>query len=841
MTTSPFVRWRVLMVRLGVPAIALAVLAHAGFRRMWLLPPLGPLLDPVRGVWAVGLQPDVPEGPVTIPTTGETIEVVFDRRGVPHIYATSVEDAARALGYLHAFHRLFQMELQTRATAGRLTEWLGARALEPDREQRRLGLAWAAERELAVLDSTSEFGRVLLAYAAGVNARIAHLELRDLPFEYRLLGAKPMAWDALHTFLFIERMAYTLSYLTPEFEYERLTERFGRAVADALVPANAPIQEPIVPSRRAMPALDAVELPAIPAGTTGTLGAGGVAAAGQGGSAAEAPVVRRSAELREASNNWVVRGSRTATGYPLLAGDPHLDLTLPSTWYEAHLVVPGRLDVYGVTFPGAPVVAIGFNRDVAWSFTNTGADVVDFYEETLDDSTRPSTYLMDGVWHPLASRIEEYRNPDGELVATDTLYFTHRGPVLRRDGRALSMRWTALEGQDAVSALWDIADARSADEWVDAMRRFRAPIQNGVVADRAGDIAVLSSGRYPLRPGDGDGRRIRDGTTAASDWQGELPPEGIPYARNPPQGYLASANQQPVDPRMDHVYLGADWPSPWRAMRINELLRADSAVTPDAMRRYQTDPGSARADWLVPAFVDATQRERAAGRVGDHAVRAAALLAEWDRRYTKDNERAVLFEEAVRALLPAVWDELQTADGEPAFGFPSEHLLVALLGMPDHPWWDRRETTDVIETRDAVLAAALTDGYRTTRERYGEPETGRWRWDGIRHANIWHPLGVARLSALDVPVQGGPGTLNPSSGSGTHGASWRMVVSLSPDLAAWGVYPGGQSGNPLSKWYRDRVARWSAGELDSLLVPASPTALSDTLVAGRVRIGGERP
>jgi penicillin amidase len=831
-----------MVVRIGVPALFLAGLVYAGFRRVGPLPPLGPLLDPVHGVWVVGRQADVPDRPVTIPGMADTVDVVFDRRGVPHIFATTVEDAARALGYVHAFHRLFQMELQTRATAGRLTEWLGDGALRLDREQRRLGLAWAAERELAALDSASEFGRVLLAYAEGVNARIAELGPRDLPFEYRLLGAHPAPWDVLHTFLFIERMAYTLSYFVPEFEYEELAKRFGTGVADALVPVNAPIQEPIVPSGRATPALDPV---ALPAGATGATGAtarqDGRAAGDAAVDRSAVPPFRRSAALREASNNWVVSGARTATGHPLLAGDPHLDLTLPSTWYEAHLVVPGRLDVYGVTFPGAPAVAIGFNRDVAWSFTNTGADVVDFYEETLDDSTRPTAYLMDGTWRPLASRLEEYRDRRGRRVGADTMYFTHRGPVVRREGRALSMRWTALEGQDAVSALWDIADARSVDEWLAAIGRFRAPIQNGVVADRAGDIAVLAAGRYPVRPADGDGRRIRDGTASASDWQGDLPPERVPYARNPRQGFLASANQQPVDPLTGGAYLGADWPSPWRAMRINQLLRADSAVTVDAMRRYQTDPGSARADWLVPAFLEAVQGERAAGRASDEAIRAAELLAEWDRRYTRDNERAVLFEQALRALAPAAWDELREPDGGPAFGFPSDALLVALLATPDHPWWDDRRTPDLVESRDGVLAAALVAGYRATRERYGEPDAGGWRWDRIRHANIWHPLRLARLSALEVPLQGGPGTLNPSSGSGTHGASWRMVVSLGPDVTAWGVYPGGQSGNPFSRWYRDRVPRWAAGELDRLPTPPTPAALADTLVAGRVRIVGGRP
>jgi len=617
------------VLRLAVPALLLAGLLYVGYRRVGLVPALGPLLDPVHGIWAVAAQAEFPDGTLVLPGASDSVEVVFDARGVPHIFARSVEDAARALGYAHAYHRLFQMELQTRATAGRLTEWFGAGALGLDREQRRLGLAWAAEHERAALDSTSELGRVLQAYAEGVNARIAQLTSRGLPFEYRLLGAAPEPWDVLNTYLFMQRMGYTLAYLTPEFEFARVADRFGEAVADGLVSRNSPIQQPIVPSRRAMPVVEPVELPAAAAAAEGQRGRGAERVGG-----AVDPSITPSLDPsgREASNNWVVAPSRTAAGFPLLAGDPHLDLTLPSTWYEAHLVVPGRLDVYGVTFPGAPVVAIGFNRDLAWSFTNTGADVLDFYGEVLDDSVQPTRYRLDGGWQPLDRRLEEYRDRRGRVVATDTVYFTHRGPVRMSDRGPLSMRWTMLEGSNPVAPLWDIADASSVDEWAAAMRRYRAPLQNGVVADRSGNIAVLSAGEYPIRPDGGDGRIIRDGTMSASDWVGFLPPERQPFARNPAQGYLASANQQPVDPRESGDYLGADWPAPWRAMRINQLLRADSAVTPDAMRRWQTDPGSARADWFVPAFLDAVIAERRAGRASPAAVRAAELLAEWDRR-----------------------------------------------------------------------------------------------------------------------------------------------------------------------------------------------------------------
>jgi len=403
------------------------------------------------------------------------------------------------------------------------------------------------------------------------------------------------------------------------------------------------------------------------------------------------------------------------------------------------------------------------------------------------------------------------------------------------------MRWTMLEGPNPVAPLWDIADARSVDEWFEAMRSFRAPIQNGVVADRAGNIAVLAAGEYPIRPESGDGRVIRDGTTRASDWRGFLPPERQPASRNPPQGFLASANQQPIDPRMDPAYLGADWPAPWRAMRINQLLRADSAVTPEAMRQYQTDPGSARADWFVPAFLDAVVREARAGRAPAEAGTAAELLAGWDRRYTVDNERAVLFEEAMRALRDLLWDELASDSGNGSVVSPAEAVTASLLATPENPWWDDTRTPDRVETRDGILAAALARGYAAARGRYGDPDAGGWRWGSIRQANVWHPLRVAALSAPALPIQGGPGTLNPLSGTGTHGASWRMVVQLGPDIVAWGVYPGGQSGNPFSAWYRERIPRWAAGELDSLSFPPTTDAMPAAAVRGRTVLVGKRP
>jgi penicillin amidase len=824
--------WGGRVLRVAAPAVLLGAGLYAGFCRIGRLPALGAFLDPAHGVWAVAAQRDLPGRRITLPALADSVRIVFDERAVPHIFAANTADAARALGYLHARFRLFQLELQARATAGTLSEWLGPSVLRFDREQRRLGLARSAAAEYAVLDSTSEIARIVVAYAEGVNARIDELGPRDLPLEYRLLGVRPARWQPVNSFYLIKRMGYILAYLPDELTYERLVAAVGPATAAALMPVNSPIQEPIVPTRWGM-RVEGGEIPLPAAGAAGAAGAaasaggldgGAVAAARGGGDGVWLP---RGEGAGEASNNWVVAPWRSANGHALLAGDPHLDLSLPSIWFEAHLVVPGTLDVYGVTFPGGPIVPIGFNRDIAWSFTNTGADVLDFYEEALDDSTSPARYRVDSAWRPLERQVETYRGPDGAVLAMDTLYFTHRGPLIRTPGHARSLRWTVLDPGNAVAALWTVAQARSVAEWRQAMESYRAPIQNGVVADRGGQIAVLSAGSYPIRPPGGNGLTIWDGTTSASDWRGFLPSTRYPYALNPAQGYLASANQQPVDPAVDPTYFGANWPTPWRAMRINTLLRGDSSLTPEAMRRFQTDPGSARADWFAPEFLAAVQRESAANRATDDMRTAARLLAEWDRRYGMDNERAVLFEYALQALDNATWDELAVpgdTTGRRVYA-PSSTVLAALLGRPASPWWDDHRTPLVVETRDQILAGSLAAGYRRLVAEHGPPERSGWRWDKVRHQNIWHLLRFKSLSALDIPVQGGPGLLNPSSGAGTHGASWRMVVDLGPVVRAWGVYPGGQSGNPVSPWYADRIPKWAHGELDELPFPADPEAL----------------
>jgi penicillin amidase len=818
------------------PIAVLAVVLHLGSRPTGPLPALGAFLDPVHGIWAVARTAELPPtARAVIPGLESEVEVIYDERRVPHIFAPTRADLSRALGYVIARDRLFQLELQARATAGTLTELVGERVLEVDRQSRRLGLAWAAKRDWERVQNDPELAEPLIAYAEGINAFIDAMGPEDVPFEFHLLGRKPMRWKPEHTLYLLKRMGWTLAYSSVELRKAWLASKAGRAAADGLIPRNSPIQEPIQPHRGPRDLSVTIPPPGAPDADAAiqmeTLQAffGPMDLARDGDGRALG------------SNNWAVSASRSTTGGAILAGDPHLSMTLPSIWYEAHLVVPGEMDVYGVTFAGTPAIVIGFNRDVAWTFTNTGSDVMDYYRERVDDPEAPTRYRLDGEWRPLESRIEEFRGPTGDLLAVDTIRHTHRGPMTEVEGDYVSLRWTVLEDQGEIGPLLRLNTAGSVEEWLDVMSTWHAPTQNGLVAGRDGRIAIRSAGRYPVRPEQATGDWFFDGSTSESDWKGWLPIDRFPQALDPAQGYLASANQQPIDPDDDDIFIGADWPAPWRALTINALLRAKERHSPEDLERYQTFPGSARADRLVPAFLQAVAVLSDRGDATPEMTAGAELLATWDRRYTTDNEVAILFESAVEALEERLWDELHD-DDDPRRLTPGTDIVAALIEDPRNAWWDVRET-ETVETRDEVLAASLAEALVRERDRLGPEGSDAWHWSEHRQANILHLMQLRSLSRTEIPVQGGPGLLNPSSGDGRDGPSWRMVVSLGDEVSARGTYPGGQSGNPVSPGYSDRIEAWAEGALQPLRYPRSPEELeADGQVRSRLWLsaGGGR-
>jgi penicillin amidase len=389
------------------------------------------------------------------------------------------------------------------------------------------------------------------------------------------------------------------------------------------------------------------------------------------------------------------------------------------------------------------------------------------------------------------------------------------------------MRWTVLDPSDPLAAFRDGSHATTARGFLDVLAAgYFAPAQNMLAADRGGTIGIRSTGHYPVRAGDGSGFVVRDGRRSANDWRGWLPVSRYPQAIDPAQGFLASANQQPIDPAATADFWGGGY-DPWRALRINALLRADSAVTPETMRRWQTDPGSERANLFAPRFLAAAERVAARGGADAERLReAAALLAQWDRRYVRESPRAALFEQAMREAVDRTWDELVGPNGR-RVATPGTAMLAVLLADSASAWWDDRRTRDRVEDRDALLAASLLAARDSLVARLGAPDGGRWEWRHVRHAQINHLLRLPALSRLGLPVQGGPGTLSPSSGAGTHGASWRMVVELGPEVRAWVTYPGGQTGDPSDPRYTDRLPKWLAGELEPARVPRAPDALPD--------------
>ena len=797
------------------------------------VPPLGPLLDPLNGAAASVRYADLPSTErQRISGISDSVQVLYDVRGVPHIYAKRSEDAYRALGFAVARDRLFQMELTYRAASGTLTELAGARALPLDREARQLGLGWAAERKWAALAENNPGRQAMIAFADGVNAYRATLTPASTPVEYKLLGTTPMLkWEPRYSVYLLLRMALTLAYDPEDLRRTRVAALVGRSAADALFPRNNPIQEPIQPvAGRTAPREAWSALPPPGAADTSLL-VPAKAASVLEHTALAMPGAEQTGDAL-GSNNWAIAPQRTASGGALLSGDPHLDLSLPSIWYEAHLVVKDSVDVYGVTFPGAPSIIIGFNQNVAWTFTNTGGDVADYFLEEVDNAARPTTYKLDGQWKPLTSRVETFRSASGAVLATDTVYYTHRGPTMRENGRFLSFRWTAHDPSNEIDGFLQATRATTVQQWQTAMRGYQSPTQNMLVADRSGTIGLRSQGEYPLRPAGGDGAYVRDGRLTVSDWVGMAPWDSMPQVTNPAQGFIVSANQQPFDPAVIPRYIGGNWPDPWRAIRINELLRADDKVTPQRVREMHMDPLNVRARMLAPYFV------RAAERSGNPALSAAAtLLRDWDYRYGLSARAPVLFEAAMKRAVRDTWDELSAETGKPAVATPATVVFLELLRDSTSAWWDDRRTPTATETRDGLLAASLSaawDSLTTTLGPVGEA----WDWSRRGGINVRHLLNLPGFSREHLPVTSGYGTIAPASGAnGSHGASWRMIVELTRERrVAWSIYPGGQSGNPASKRYDDRLESWRTGQLDSLVVPESAAAFPKSRILSTLEL-----
>lgn len=773
-----------------------------------MIPPMGEFLNPFAGFWQNNTRQDrLPEN-LDVPGLRADVRIEWDERRVPHIFAANLPDAFMAQGYVTARERLWQMEIQTHATAGRLSEVLGPIMLERDKYQRRIGMGYAAEQAAKAMDDP-QTRAIVEAYTAGVNAWIAGLRPEDYPLEYKILDYQPEPWTPLKTALLLKYISWMLTGYNDELEMTRLRHALGDSLVSQWYPNFLPDLEPIISSRDWT--FEPVPIPQpLPAFT---------------------PAVVRLPTLLQpdpdnGSNNWAVAGHKTRNDNPILASDPHLPLGLPSLWYEIQLVAP-ELNVYGVSLPGAPGVIIGFNRDVAWGMTNAGSDVMDWYEVEFEDDAW-QRYRHDEQWLPTTRRVEAIHVRQ-QATYFDTVTYTHHGPVVHRAEEhistrqarlGLALRWAAHDSSNELRAFLQINMARNADDIVAALRHYQCPGQNLAFIDRSGTVGMWHAGKFPLRAPN-QGKFISDGRLAQADWTGWIPFEQLPHQTDPARGFVSSANQQPVDERYPYP-LGWDYDAFERGFRINDVLSASDSLTVTDMMALQMDVVNVRARRIVPLLLDILAEDSLSAIENQ----ARHTLHDWDFKNTAGQIAPTLFEKWWQKLERLIWeDDLYSTMG--TLELPNRAVtLRLLLEAPDDPVFDNR-ATHTVESRDDIIQLAFRTTLDELTKQHGEFGPA-WAWGQVRGTDIRHVGRIPGLGEAGLKTGGHFGIVNATKK--THGPTWRMVVELDSLPRAYGHYSGGQSGNPGSAFYDHQIEDWLTGRYHELIYLTNPDQTHPRLI-----------
>ena len=716
------------------------------------------------------------------------VEIVRDRVGVPHIFATTDHDAYMALGYVHAQDRLWQMEMNRRIGAGRLSELLGDTTLDIDKFQRTLGYYRAAEGDYAVLSARSRMA--LDAYADGVNAWID--EGHMLPPEFLLLGAKPEAWKPIDSLVWEKMMSWDLG---GDYDMELLRLRLGQALgperAAQLLPPYPEDALNILPKEAF--SIASADLLRIDQRLQLDYGRGG----------------------REiGSNNWVVSGSRTATGLPMLANDPHLSTSIPSIWYLAE-IQGDQVHAIGATFPGLPAIVIGHNERVAWGVTNVGPDTQDLYIERINPAN-PNQYEVDGKWQDMTVA-EETIVVDGEKQPLHwAARSTRHGPLISdvtTTGAPVALRWAALEsGDTTMDAFIGLNYVANWEQFVDALRLYISPSQNVVYADVDGNIGYYAPGRIPIRAEGHDGMLPVSGWDSSAEWTGYIPFDRLPHTYNPPAGFVATANNRIVG--ADYPYLiSNDWAPPYRAQRITDLIEQFSEgdkISLDDMAAIQADRKSLQVAELLPFLQSVPPAD-------DRQQQAIAYLQNWQGELALDSVSATIYESWMLHLERAIfeddlrgdlYDEMSTS-ANPTF-------LSNVLNDPAlRTAWCDNVLTVGIETCEQTSLVALDAALDDLSGRAGT-DMAQWRWSKIHNTQYPHrPFSeVSYLKPLFHRSIGNGGdrfTVNVAPVNletpydQTHVPGYRHIVDLSNLQNSRFIQTTGQSGNLLSSHYDDFI------------------------------------
>ena len=794
------------------------------------------------------------DGSIDVRGLTASVSVLRDDRGVPQVYADNVDDLFMAQGYVHAQDRFFEMDLRRHITAGRLSELVGEddKALQADKVIRTLGWRRVAEQELPLL--SAEARRYLQDYAKGVNAYLAGRSPSDVAVEYTILdlgqpSLRIEPWTPVDSLAWLKAMAWELK---GNFDDE-VTR--GRLAATLPIPRINQLY-PAYPYAKRAPVLaapgagqSASGLADVgPSSLTRTASASSALALAQQALDAVPALLGRGDGV--GSNAWVVAGSHTSTGKPLLANDPHLAPSIPGIWYPMGLhcrtVGPAcPFDVAGFTFSGFPGVVVGHNARVAWGVTNLASDVTDLYlERVVGDRVE-----VDGQYEPVTTRRETIAVRGGADV-TITVRSTRHGPIVSDvlanvadAGREVlaggeqgpvadevALAWTALTPGRTAQAVFALNTATDWASFQVAAELFDVPAQNLVYADVDGTIGYQAPGHVPLRQGF-DGRWPVAGWLSRYDWKGAVPFAALPNRTNPADGILVSANQ-PVT-ASQQPFLTTDWDYGYRAQRIRDLLqRKDGAkVSLADMSAIQRDTRNGMAPTLVPRLLKIKLTRDA------FTAEAQALLRGWDYTQPPDSAAAAYYNSVWRNLLRLGFDDELGEDLAADGGGRWFEVVTQLIERPRDAWWDNRATAGLVETRDEILRQALVAARIELTTSLGK-DPARWQWGRLHRLTLRHPV----LGSGGVPapvrrlVNRGPWQLGSGSASVDANAwtasvgfqidkmpSMRMVVDLADlDRSRW-VIPAGVSGHPLDEHYDDQIQRWVSGGSNPW--PFSPTAV----------------
>lgn len=781
----------------GIVTTTLVVLLNT----TWVLPaPLGKLLAPQSGLWqnAESVDHDY-SADLSFPQLKGEVKVYFDERLVPHVFAGNEMDAYFVQGYLHAKFRLWQMDFQTHAAAGRVSEIVGKIAIDFDRDKRRLGMVYAAEIALKEIEKDPESLEECNNYTAGVNAYIEGLTESSLPVEYKLMGYRPEKWTNLKTALFLKYMALDLAGYENDFEMTNAKSVFTSADFNKIYPVVMDSLDPIVPKGTPFgpPAITTI----IPA----------IADSLYFNYKDTNNINEQKPNPDNGSNNWAVAGSKTQSGSPILANDPHLGLNLPSLWYEMQISTPSY-NAYGATFPGAPAVIIGFNDSCAFGFTNAMRDVRDYFEVQFNDDSR-NEYWFDSSWRSTTFRIERIK-VKGQPDVWDTVAYTNIGPVMydksykgdnETNDKYYAVRWKAHDPSNELKMFTLLNKAKNYDDYYEAIKYLETPGQNCIFAAKNGDIAIWDQGEFPAkwkRQGD----FIMPGADSTFFWQGNIPREENPHQVNPERGFVSSANQMPTDTTYPY-YLGGSYP-PYRGIHINDRLSAMSHITPEDMMQLQTDNYNIFGEVAQPVLVNNMQE----GKLNEAEKRYFELLKKWDFRNDPDSKATTIFVATWDSLEIEVWqDELAAAK----LKMPFPHESTLLDGINKYPHFKFLDNINTADTEN--LADNVTIAFKKAIVAIKEIDSrGYLEWSQFKDTRVLHLAKLEAFSRMNLPVGGGTHTINATKRQ--HGPSWRMVVSLTPQTKAFGIYPGGQSGNPGSKYYDNFVNNWVNGKYYTLWV-----------------------